>query len=265
MAGQKIKNCGFCGQEKKIVAKGLCPACYSRYHRRGTPEYIKIRKPCQIDNCGRLSQAHNLCAKHLKRWQRHGHTNSTRPKGWGSAEKHPLYWIWQGRKRSEPICEEWKSFWKFVEDVGERPKSKPILRRINKKEPYSKDNFYWAESLLQPKNNESVRDKRKRYAKAWRKRNPEKVRANSIKQQFGISLDEYENIFEKQDGVCAICREPEPRYKFLAVDHCHHKGQVRGLLCSKCNPGLGLFEDSIESLKSAVRYLEKFNTLNHED
>jgi hypothetical protein len=68
---------------------------------------------------------------------------------------------------------------------------------------------------------------------------------------------------ELQKGTCAICRKPEVvmdkkvgRLRNLAVDHCHGKGHVRGLLCQGCNQGLGNFKDSPEILLAAIKYLE---------
>lgn len=88
--------------------------------------------------------------------------------------------------------------------------------------------------------------------------NSETVRANRIKVSFGISLEQYETLLAKQTGVCAICKMPErsKRFKYLAVDHCHVTGRVRGLLCSRCNRALGYFGDDAQRLKSAAVYLE---------
>lgn len=58
---------------------------------------------------------------------------------------------------------------------------------------------------------------------------------------------------EHVDFKCEICHNKLP----LAVDHCHKKGHVRGLLCNNCNNGLGRFQDNKEWLKNAIKYLEK--------
>lgn len=84
---------------------------------------------------------------------------------------------------------------------------------------------------------------------------------------FGITALEYEMMHKKQNGKCAICGKPESandkhktELRQLAVDHCHKKGKVRGLLCTNCNLGIGQFKDSISILKKAIKYL-KLNKL----
>lgn len=73
---------------------------------------------------------------------------------------------------------------------------------------------------------------------------------------YGISPEEYEKLLSKQEGVCAICKVTSEEYKKnFHVDHCHKTGKIRGLLCQKCNLGLGQFKDSPEFLLSAVEYL----------
>ena len=83
----------------------------------------------------------------------------------------------------------------------------------------------------------------------------------------GFTAQDYERLFEAQNGVCAICAKPETvidsRYgktKDLAIDHCHKSGKIRALLCSNCNRGLGLFNDDIELLAKARAYV-----LSHAD
>jgi hypothetical protein len=84
-------------------------------------------------------------------------------------------------------------------------------------------------------------------------------KGSAIQRSYGISLNKYETLYIEQNGVCAICHHPEPVKSrlFLAVDHNHRNGIVRGLLCSNCNMALGLFKDSTEFLYSAIRYLKK--------
>lgn len=79
-------------------------------------------------------------------------------------------------------------------------------------------------------------------------------------------MDDYNKIFNHQNGVCAICHKPETKICkktnkpfMLSVDHIHESGKVRGLLCGNCNNGLGRFKDSIQSLENAINYLNLRN------
>lgn len=78
--------------------------------------------------------------------------------------------------------------------------------------------------------------------------------------KYGINVDTYNSMFLSQKGVCAICGQPETKLvrdkiSALAVDHCHSTGKVRGLLCVRCNMGIGHFKDSLEVLEAAYHYL----------
>jgi hypothetical protein len=80
--------------------------------------------------------------------------------------------------------------------------------------------------------------------------------------EYKMTLDEYNQKLEKQNGLCAICNEPDQfnkdeRWQPLRVDHDHDSGKIRGLLCHSCNVALGLFRDNIENLMNAIAYLEK--------
>lgn len=82
-----------------------------------------------------------------------------------------------------------------------------------------------------------------------------------LKEQYDLTLEQYDTMFEAQKGVCAICRSPETakgnhgNIRRLSVDHNHKTGVVRGLLCSKCNAGIGYFDDDPAILAEAIRYL----------
>ena len=66
---------------------------------------------------------------------------------------------------------------------------------------------------------------------------------------------EYEALLEAQGGVCRICQGPDTSGRSLAVDHDHASGRVRGLLCGRCNLGLGTFKDDPALLAAAIEYL----------
>ncbi len=92
----------------------------------------------------------------------------------------------------------------------------------------------------------------------YRKRYPEKVRESLLKWAYGIDNAEYDRLLKLQNGACAICKTTNPggRGNRLHVDHCHGTKIVRGLLCSKCNVGVGYFQNSTQRLRSAADYLE---------
>jgi hypothetical protein len=92
--------------------------------------------------------------------------------------------------------------------------------------------------------------------RAWGRNNPLRIRDLFLQKNYGISLEEYRTLVEKQKGLCLICQKA-PEDKALAVDHCHATGRVRGLLCIPCNVGLGNFKDDPKLLQKAAEYLEK--------
>lgn len=81
---------------------------------------------------------------------------------------------------------------------------------------------------------------------------------------YGIGVDEYNALLAAQGGLCAICKKPEilqaktGELLKLAVDHNHLTGEVRSLLCGKCNKGIGLFSEDPDLLHTAAIYLERF-------
>lgn len=109
----------------------------------------------------------------------------------------------------------------------------------------------------------SCRKCKKEWRANHRKSNPEKYRLQDfeydLKKNYKMTVDQYNEMYDKQMGNCACCGRPSTDFKRgLHLDHDHKTGQVRALLCTKCNPGLGYFEDSIEKLEMAIAYLKKF-------
>lgn len=81
-------------------------------------------------------------------------------------------------------------------------------------------------------------------------------RVTALRRSYGLTEDTYSEMLAAQDGGCAICGRP-PSTRRLAVDHDHLTGEVRGLLCSRCNTALGLFEDASDRLDAAAHYLRR--------
>ncbi len=72
---------------------------------------------------------------------------------------------------------------------------------------------------------------------------------------YGLDDRQYNLMLLSQNGVCAICGEPPVDGIRLCIDHCHNTNIVRGLLCSRCNVGIGQFDDDLDLLASAASYL----------
>lgn len=104
----------------------------------------------------------------------------------------------------------------------------------------------------------------------WRKENPHKVQEANQKAYesfawerqllkfYGIDAEEYARLLRKQNGRCAICGTP-PKKEKLSVDHCHKTKTVRGLLCRRCNLGLGYFDDNPQAFLKVLEYLGAVN------
>lgn len=108
----------------------------------------------------------------------------------------------------------------------------------------------------------------------WRQRNRESINAGkrkyyhekerdtiwerNIRNKFGITAEQYYEMYDQQNGVCATCHRPHAGYeKRLAVDHCHTTGKVRGLLCEACNRAIGMLGDNLDVVMRVHEYLRR--------
>lgn len=95
-----------------------------------------------------------------------------------------------------------------------------------------------------------------------KKRRDNYMRNYDLNKSYGISIAEYDELFKKQNGKCAICNKTSSekgmnRKKHLCVDHCHTTGKVRGLLCDQCNRAIGLLNEDLNVLNKAINYLKE--------
>lgn len=88
--------------------------------------------------------------------------------------------------------------------------------------------------------------------------NREKRPTYILRNRYGLTLEDYEDLLQEQNGGCAICEASPPENRRLSVDHCHKTGKIRGLLCNKCNCCLGMVDDNIDRLFDAIAYLRKW-------
>ena len=97
----------------------------------------------------------------------------------------------------------------------------------------------------------------------WRLENMDKVRVYRAKDKWtlkkrtsrlGMTVDEFWNMYESQEGKCAICLQ-DIAAENSAIDHNHDSGKIRGILCKSCNRGIGLLKDEAQVLNRAYKYL----------
>lgn len=101
--------------------------------------------------------------------------------------------------------------------------------------------------------------------KECRRSNKERTRRYNIKAKYGITLEQFLEMYDEQDGRCKICSSEIEMYAtrdkvhdVANIDHCHETGRIRGLLCNFCNTALGKFKDSPELLIKAAEYIRNY-------
>lgn len=153
---------------------------------------------------------------------------------------------------------------KYYQDYKDKQKEwskKWASENVEKLKAYQKE--YYLKNKEKIKKQEKMRSatpEHKERVRIYKQNNRPHYRATDYRRRYGISIDDYNTLFQTQNGCCAICKRPESevvntKYKHLHVDHCHKTGNVRGLLCPKCNALLGSAVDSVDILSSAIVYL----------
>ncbi len=131
-------------------------------------------------------------------------------------------------------------------------------RRANKRAPRipdcHPDQVHVAFGLCPACYRERDREKMKERSRRWRKADPERAKAVYRKHRYGVSADFFDTQFNKQGGLCAVCKLKPA----TDIDHSHLTEKVRGLLCGSCNRGLGLFGENTNILQSAMNYLHEW-------
>jgi hypothetical protein len=134
-----------------------------------------------------------------------------------------------------------------------------MTKTIEEKKQYRREQYlkhYEKEKLsnkkYREKNKELIREKQRKF----NKENPIKRKNSMLKYQYGITLIDYNKMFEQQKGKCAICKRHQNNLtRTLCVDHDHKTNQVRALLCVTCNTDVSVVEDR---LKEMLKYLNKY-------
>lgn len=235
--------CGFAGCDEPAKVKGHCRHHYKQLWR-GEPLTPHRRRynlgECSVKVCDRKATFTGLCKEHQRR------------KGEGKPD-----WDAAIRKTGPP-----RKVPPIVNGLGlclDCDKRKPVaefnVRRDGKLFTMCRACQYLAhKKWYAERGHELMREKRA--AVAHLPETKERNRRNSLKQCFGLTVEDYDAMLEAQGGGCAICGGTCKSGKNLSVDHCHDSAKIRGLLCGHCNKGIGLFLDNPAFLRSAADYLE---------
>lgn len=118
----------------------------------------------------------------------------------------------------------------------------------------------WAKTINPGRDAEYRANRSEHYKKLRQEYAPRKYYYD-IAYRYGISPEKFEELWQSQGGSCGICglqfaEKPTRKLDRANIDHCHETGTVRGLLCLKCNTGLGALGDNQEGVRKALSYLE---------
>ncbi|MBB4235016.1 endonuclease VII domain-containing protein [Rhizobium esperanzae] len=113
--------------------------------------------------------------------------------------------------------------------------------------------------LLQ-KRKRAVKERKEGWSEERKEQDRRRTYSNQLRKNYGITIEDFDDMYDAQGGKCRICETTKPKGRGgFHVDHCHATGAIRGLLCTSCNMMLGLVEDSVDRLNSAIAYLQAAN------
>lgn len=220
------------GCEKLAYKRGMCSAHYQSERAAGRLP-LQSGDPCAIEDCQTRAYAKGLCTKHYGRLKAHG---------------DPRVLLKQPIRRTEThkecvTCREMLPYEAFNRMSKAKDGRQAMCRPCTSS----------AQGSWYDRNREKARED----AKRWNRENPERAEDHHYKVRYGITFAEYQAKHDAQDGVCAICGKPQPNGRRLYVDHDHHTGAVRDLLCRSCNSGIGNFNEDEALLARAAEYVRK--------
>jgi hypothetical protein len=217
-----------CNNEARYKSTCLCQKHYLRFRRHGSFDLIKVKevqKKCSVTDCDNFRKANGLCTKHYSRQRRLGSTNLKTIK-----------------TKKQLLVAEGKSFC-------------PSCNKIKPIDNFYKDSYATLGIAIYCKECSSKKG-RLIYSSSKSKRKNYEYR-----KLYNISLDDYNKMLKDQDEKCLICHKKfGTQSRSIHVDHDHKTKKVRGLLCSKCNPLLGLCDDNVLILEEAIKYIKKYSS-----
>ena len=191
-----------------------------------------------------------------------------------------VVYVWDYRKKTAKYCSPTcrykgisatkKAKWKKIFESGQKKCSlckttKPFSNFYKSKQKWDGYDTWCKKCKLLANQkyvkNPEIAERKRKYRKLYNFNTKERQRINRMKHLYGITFEEYEKMFSKQEGKCKICNKKLERNKRSHIDHCHISKRVRGLLCNNCNSGLGNFMDDVSILSQAIKYLQSRNSM----
>ena len=193
---------------------------------------------------------------------------SIMPNQYSQSRVNRIKAIENGEKKytSETLCKKCGSYERYVSNNScapctiksglEKLNNEELMKPYRTKEKTKKRLDKWREENPEKYKEQYKNDIAKQKCREYYHNNKDTVKDTYLQTNYGITLEDYNLLLEKQNEKCKICNNECPTGKSLAVDHNHETGKVRGLLCKNCNIGLGMFFDNLDFLESAVLYLK---------
>ena len=224
-----------CSAPVKVKKEQLCGRHYVRFRRYGDVETNKRRPKsvCSVDGCTFSVAAQGLCDTHYRRQRRYGTTD---------APERPTVCVVPdcvSPVQANGLCD------RHYRQERSGTLGSRYCRQCGSELPMEahKNRKFCSNECLRMSISVSQRE----------------TGRESQLRIYGLTVDQYDAMLAAQDGVCAICKSPDPNGRsgstYFVVDHDHATGDVRGLLCAPCNSGIGLLQDSIIVIEQALEYL----------
>jgi hypothetical protein len=250
-------ECGneSCKKEVKQLRKGLCQACYRRQMRNGTTDYrtvLELSADAILSNMERVGD----CFIWKGAIDKDGYPRYYDPTVRAETGEGLVYirrWL-VGAKKGEIVedscdnrlCVNANHLSKATTGTGKNTMAgiNSVKTHCDKGHELTEENVYL----------------RKNGARSCRKCASIASRKNFFKSTYGISIEEFDQKIIDQEGLCPICSRPLESGKQsmgAVMDHDHLTLKNRGVLHSKCNIGLGHFEENIDFLQGAIDYIKK--------
>ena len=239
--GSRTQICVQCGENEPAPTRRICTQCRNANEREARKQRDTTDRPCTAEGCEKPrattpSQVRSLCDEHYREYQRDLQTRARRKAG---AEERAY-----NRAPDDlqiPEDQKWCGGCSLVKQVED------FNRDASKKDG--------RQSRCKTCEYEGYKRRLAEDPERVRKISRESRMRNRRRQTYGVTNEEFEEMCEAQGGICAICQR-EPGQLGLCIDHDHETGEVRGVICSPCNSGLGLFQDDPEFLRAAAAYIE---------